>query len=237
MKKSILFLVIAVLIMLGCLTAYNLTLKKIYIPGGQISRFSGMQFSSFAGINQISVKSANRMDISIEHGEKEGVWIYKSSEDNVILKFSNGVLDLSNLDTVDEPGYEMERIIIVTKTLSALKMVPAFKGKCDTCSIAQMNLINLKMDYLDLQVAPNVVLNFHNTKVNKLNAVIGNALQDNGGLTIYQNCEIENAYFNVLGKSTLDLLDPKIKKATYKLSDSATVILNGKALEALNKSM
>jgi len=65
------------------------------------------------------------------------------------------------------------------------------------------------------------------------NAIVGSKTSKDAELTLSSDTKINNATLNVPGNSKLTLMDPKIVKTNYLLSDSATVSLNGKVVQMI----
>ncbi len=233
MKTSNVFLLIAILITLGSFTAYNFKLKEFYNSGDYKNRFYGMEFTPLTGVDELHITSANLLNVSIERAEKEGIWIDDRTKPDVSLKINGQRLDLGLTDAAIKGGFTHNGIIIMTKNIRLFTAVAQINRKCDNCNTSEMELKNYQVDSLSINIPGNVLLYFHDMNVNVLNAAVGNESQRASGLTLYPDSKINTAYFNIYGNSLLDLEDPKISKVVYNVSDSASVKLNGKVLQAL----
>jgi len=236
MKTSTILITIGFLFTLGCLTAFNYGMKESYLAGTYKSRFKDMDFTPAKGIENIDLQSANLLGAGIEYGEKEGVWIGKGVKNNILLEIKQHTLTLDLTAKSKMEGYRVwnNDIIIVTKTLNSVVAVPYFKNKnSEGMPDEGTSLKGFHQDHLDLQIGQSVSITLNDLQLNTLKATVGDKLKGGAKLVLSSNIKINTAVINVPGASSLLLLGPEIIKASYSLSDSATVSLFGKTVKMI----
>jgi len=235
MKKSTIMITAAVLIILGSLTAFNIKIKQIYLTGAYKNRFNGMDFVNMKGLENLDIKSSNRLNIQIEHGDQEGVWMTKDKKSNYIIDFDQHTLKLGLSKEAEETGHHSwGDIIIITKNLNKVTTSPYLQDDEDLANhVGSIDVRGYRISKLDLHISPSVTISLHKMQLDTLNAIVGDKKYGNAELYIASDSKINTANLTVPGKSTLNLADPKITKAIYNLSDSATVSLNGKMVQMI----
>ncbi|QNK61350.1 hypothetical protein H7F33_12315 [Pedobacter sp. PAMC26386] len=238
MKTSTMFIIIAVLITLGSLVAFNSSLKDYYLTGAYKSRFNGMNFKSLSGVEKLSIKTAKLSEIQLEYGDKEGIWIDKDIETLVKYGVNGQTLNLgvSTVGKDSRSGVINGRIIIVTKKLNAILTAPFFvpeKGEYNYNGSSNISVKGYNLAQLDLQIAGFVSIYLHRMDIQRLNANVGTKTEGGAELTLASDTKIGHAELNVPGNSKLNLLNPQLVKTNYNLSDSATVSLNGKIVQMI----
>lgn len=218
-------LIAGILIIFGCLTAFNIDLKKSYLTGEYKSRYKDMTFTAFKGVDHIDIATANSVGITIEQGDKEGIWINKEAKDMVQFEVNQNTLLLHGAaDEKTDRHHSWNHVIIVTKTLNSLITKTSSMDKASRSAAVSGYQIN----HLDLQLSSQVNLFMDKMQIDSLKAIVGSKTGSAAELIISSKNTIKAAQLNVPGNGKLTLLDPKITKSTYLLSDSATVTLNGK---------
>lgn len=236
MKKSNILIVLSVVLILTNLIFNNFKLKQLYNANNYKSRYNDMEFTPTPGIEHLDIQSANAIDIDIEYGTKEGIWIYKSQRKIIKRTVKGNILSLNVIEKLeDKNSFSSYGMILVTKNLKSVVTSPGFKDFDNNAPHRSISISNYVLDQLDLKIAPHVNVSLSNLKVNTLNAVVGNETQDWAQLALNSNVTVNHASFDVPGKGKLDLSNPKISKVSYHLSDSARVSLSGKALEVIKR--
>lgn len=224
----------AVLIILGSLTAFNVKIKQIYLSGSYKSKFNGMDFMAIKGLEKLNIEDANALGIQVEQGNTEGVWIRGDQKSKFLVDFKNHTLKIGlNGEGKKEGTTYWGDIVIVTKTLSGISSSSSTKENDPRYNSGTITLIGLQLNQLDLQISDGVTASLNNMQMDVLNATVGDQNRGNASLNISSDTHIKTAQLNVPGKSNLTLADPKITKAVYNLSDSATVSVNGKMVQLI----
>ena len=234
MKTSTIMIITAVLITLGCLTAFNFKVKEVYLTGAYKSRFRDMEFTPLKGVEKLDIEGANRHGIQVEQGDKEGIWIRNNIKDRFVVTVDQQTLKLSLSKLGKEFGFRSwGSVIIITKKLNSVVTGSYLSPKNEADNAGEVNISGYQGDHLDLQISHGVNIYLGKLQLNTLTANVGDKEQGNAGLTIGSETKINAAQLNVPGSSNLDLQDPKIVKVSYNLSDSATVSLSGKVVRMI----
>ena len=238
---STIFIITAAVVSLGMLTAYNFSLKASYQKGGYKNRFNEMDFSQVKGVTELQVNSANRFVFNVEKGTKEGLWIRDQMKSLVKVSQVGSVLTIDLSDEAKERGFRATEgdIILFSNSLNTINTASYFTKEeqeqrwFDTSG--EILVKGLTGDLLDLRLGNCTSINMDQVKVTTLKARVGEAGVVGAKLTVASTNQIAFADLSVQGKSEISLLNPKIVKTRYNLSDSATVTLNGTALEGMKK--
>jgi hypothetical protein len=235
MKTSTIMVITAVLITLGSLTAFNINVKKVYQKGDFKSRFKEMGFSPLKGVENIEIKSADRMTVRLEQGDKEGIWIGNAEKEHLSSHFEGNTLVLDLSAEAITTGYRSwAEIIIISKTLKAVNLrTTQAKDSKEDFGNGEIRFYGYHLDQLNLQVGKMVNAELNKMQIHTLRADLGNQKDGKAMLTISSDSKINTAEFNVPGRSTLQLYNPDLVKAVYNLSDSATVTLSGKVVKMI----
>lgn len=232
MKTSTMLLITAILIVLGCLTAFNIDLEKAYLTGAYRSRFKDMTFTPVKGVKEIYVQNIDLVGVTIEHGNKEGIWINKEASDLINFKTEGDKLYIRITDqNAKESHYYNQGIVIITKDLSSIvtRTLPAkHKDPHFFVQSIETTVTGYQVQNLHLNISALVNLSLNKMQIQTLNATIGTKEKGQAALELSPDTKVSSALFEVPGKSKLTLTNPDITKAVYHLSDSATVTLNGK---------
>lgn len=241
MKLSTIFIIATAVVSLGMLTAYNFSLKASYQKGGYKDRFNEMEFSSVKGLTAVQINAANKFAIKIEKGGKEGLWIRDGIKDLVKISQAGATLTIDLTDEAKKRYFNNNEddIILFSNTLNAVSTVPYFTKEEDEGGWRHDNgdirITGLNVDALNLRIGKFTSIYMNHVKAGILKATVGEAGAEGSALTVDSSNEIAFADLSVPGKSKISLLNPKIVKTRYDLSDSATVTLNGTALAGMKK--
>lgn len=241
MKLSTIFIIATAVVSLGMLTAYNVSLKASYQKGGYKDRFNEMEFSSVKGLTAVQINAANKFAINIEKGEKEGLWIRDRLKGFVKVSQVGATLtiDLTDEGKKRNLNRNEDDMILFSNTLSAISTAPYFTEEENEGGwhhdSGDIRIKGLKVDALNLLIGKFTSIYMNHVKTGTLKATVGEIGTGEAGLTVDSANEIAFADLSVPGKSKISLLNPKIVKTRYNLSDSATVTLNGTALEGMKK--
>jgi hypothetical protein len=241
MKTSTMLIIAAIVVTLGCLTAFNYKIKDQYTSGSYKSRFRGMEFTPLSGLEKLNLQAANRIAFTIEQGEKEGIWIRSAIKDKVKFDAGHQTLHVDLTDLGKSSGFYASNgdIIIFTKKLSGVIAAPYFKDSVSAKRPSYYNvettLAGYNLNQLEVEIGKSISVNVRRSAIKNLTANIGNKMDGGAGLIISSDTKIDTARLNVPGKSTLTLLDAKIVKTVYNLADSATVTLNGNLVQLINQ--
>lgn len=234
MKTSSILILAAVAVTVLAITAFNLHQKGIYDKGEWRKRFYGMEFIAMKNISEINLPDADKFNLIIEKGEKEGMYLYPESKEHVQWSQQGNNLKLEVTKQSKEGApFRNRDLVLILKNINYLKTrqyVPIKFQK--SYGPGEITISGFKTGSLKLDIGnrSNVVID--KTELDSLQASIGEAEGDSR-LSIKKDNKINTAIFNIPGKSDLTLMNPNIVKTSYQLSDQATVTLNGQALQVL----
>jgi len=237
MKTSAILIISAVVITLIALTAYNFTLRASYLKGNYKNPFYGMEFTPIKDLNSITIGSANRVSIVIEHGVKEGIWLTGDASQMVSWSHQNHDLqiDLTRKSKEEHDWISGRSIIIVTNHLAKVTTKAYYKSREDENSytIGETEITGYKEGSLQLLMDRSTTIYMDKNQLQSVNAIVGDAQHGGSRLNLSKDNTIGSADFTVAGDSEIHLTGPNITKTNYNLSDKASVLLNGKALQAI----
>lgn len=234
MKASTILIIAAVAASVLALTAFNLSQKAFYSKGDWRNRFYGMEYIAIKNITDIELADAEKFDVSIEQGTKEGLYIRKHAREHVEWSIKGNKLKFEVPEKAKKGApFRNEDFVLILNRIDRLKTSPyvplVFQKRYDPATVT---IKGFKQDRLQLDLGKfsNVILN--ESELNALQAKVGDTA-GSASLTVLQWNKIDAADFNMQGKSNLTLSGPNIVKTSYVLSENATVTLNGKVLQIL----
>ena len=236
MKLSTVMLVLTGILFLGVLTAYNLSLKAAYAKGTFRNRFGEHTFRQLNNVKQIQVKSANMMGLSIEHGDREGVWINDRVKNLVKVKQSGEtvIVDLINADSTNYRLVNSGDLVMIVNKLNQLSTENhQLKGKGADNYGGEVNVIGLKGESFTMLIDEQSSVKMTDSKIRRFKAKIGGDRYWSG-LIVSSSNHFDTAYFDVIGKSSLQLQNPDIKVPYYKFGDSSRVELWGRSAQRVS---
>lgn len=240
MKLSTICIIAAAIVSLGMLTAYNFSLKASYQKGGYKDRFNNLEFSNVKDLTELQINCANKFNISVEKGPKEGLWIKDELKELIKVTQVEGRLTIDMTDEAKELGYRIDEgdIILFSNSLNTINTVAYFnKEQMENkwfFNNGEIRIKGLTGDLLDLRIGRFTSVYMDHVKVATLKARVGEAGSEGSSLTVDSANHIAFADLSIPGTNKIELLNPKIIKTHYNLSDSATVSLNGEALKQIN---
>lgn len=241
MKLSTIFIIAAVIVSLAMLTAYNFSLKASYQKGGYKDRFNELEFSNVKELTELQVNCANRFNINVERGPKEGLWIRAKVRKLVKVTQVAGRLTIDMTDEAKELGFNTSDgdIILFSNSLNTINTTSYFNKeqmeKKWFYNSGEIRVKGLAGDLLNLGIGKFTTIYMDGVKLATLKARVGEAGSEGATLTVDAANQIAFADFSLPGKNKIELLNPKIVKTHYNLSDSATVTLSGEMVRGINK--
>jgi len=236
MKLSTVMLVLAGTLFLGVLTAYNLSLKAAYIKGTFRNRFGEHTFRQLNNVKQIQVKSANMMGLSIEYGDREGVWINDRVKNLVKVQQAGEtvIVDLVNADSTNYRLVNSGDVVLIVNKLNQLSTKNRqLKGKQSDNYGGEVNMTGLKGESFTMLIDEQSSVNMADNKFRRFKAKIGGDRYWSG-LIVSSSNRLDTAYFDVIGKSSLQLQNPDIKVPYYKFGDSSRVEFWGRSAQRIS---
>lgn len=235
MKPSTIFFIAAFLLFFGVLTAYNFSLKAAYLTGNYKKRFNNHQFTPLSGVREIQLKSANLLNISVEYGEKEGVWLGNTIKDDVKVYQQGETLfiDLNDNEKIADFSDTSNEVVVILNHLNRLRtFYRKLNDKSEDLRVGMVYLKNLKEKEFNVILSDLSGMMIDSCEFGSLKAVIGTN-GNNSTLQITPANRIDTAAFDIRGGNFLELNNSSINKIHYKLSDSSKVYMTGKAIKSV----
>jgi hypothetical protein len=234
MKTSSILILSAVAVTFLAITAFNLNQKTIYSKGEWKKRFYGMEFIAMKNISDVILPDADKFELVIEKGDKEGLYIYPESKEHVQWSQQGSSLKIEVTQKAKAGApFRNRELVLILKNITHLKTSPyvplKFQKSYDS---GEISISGFKQSSLKLDIGNRSNVTLEKTDIDSLQAIVGN-IEGESSLKINMNNKINSATFNIPGKSELTLMNPRIVKTSYQLSDQATVTLNGNALQVL----
>lgn len=234
MKSSTIVLIILVVSAVGMLTVHNFSLRASYLEGGYKNKFNRHTFTACGQIKELNLISPD-LDVSVEPGLKEGVWIDDRFKDLVKVTYKDGVVNVGLVKDDKGGFYKIGGVTVITRNLSRLNLNPVISAEQDKRGYqgTAATLAGLDADGLAVQMGRSTFLSLEKVKLKTFSVVVGDKVYGGSSLKIDSRSTIDYANINVQGNSSIALGNPKIVKAVYNISDSATLEMSGAAIKAM----
>lgn len=236
MKTSNKFLLTAVLLLIVSVGIYDFQLKAEYFKGEYKNPYNGFNNLNFQNFKVIELGSSTAINIMLVQGpfkiladpaamefmkieqRHDSLFIRAAFKDNFHNVQAPNVLYISmpqlNAFYADAK-YKAGDTQIVDTTAAQ-----DFKWRATTISGFNGDGLNIIQDN-----ASTVLLK--NNKFNVLNAVIGKSYNSSSNLSIETGNQFSKTNLDIRNKSRLWIKDDSLSNITYKLADSAKLVLNG----------
>jgi hypothetical protein len=236
MKTSNKFLLAAVLLLVISVGIYDFQLKAEYLKGDYKKPYNGFVNLNFRNFKAIELGSSTAINIMLVKGpfqvladpgaiefmkieqRHDSLFIRAAFKDNFHNVRSAQVLYIScpELTSFSADAKYMASETQVIDTISSAD----FNWRPTTISGFTGNTLNINADH-----AANILLK--NNKFKILNAVIGTSSGSASNLSVETGNQFGKTNLDIRNKSRLWIKDDSLSSITYKLSDSAKLILNG----------
>jgi len=233
MKSSTIILLLATVLFIGALTAYNFSLKASYKTGKYKARFPDHTFTALENISVLDIKSANLMFVRVEYGTEEGIWISNRQKDqlSVVQEDSLLSLDFKNEASRQSSSYKYDQIVIVVNSLQKLHAGNhVFADKQFKNFGGELEVFGLNEDKLELLLEGEMETRLGNSRLGTLKVSLGGE-NTSAALTMFKKNQIDTAYFSVKGQSSLQLSNAVIAVPHYQLSKDCSVQMSGALLQ------
>jgi hypothetical protein len=238
MKTSNKLLLAVLLIISAYCVASAFALKTEYLKGDYKSRFYRMTNFNLSDFDAVYADIPNTA-ITIEQGDKFAVWVTSDLHDIEVAR-KNNTLTL-NYKSTTRPTYGYgSSVVIICPRLVSLTLGTKLPRE-QKLAIQQDFITNkidgafntisgFKQDTMAVEVNNATHLNLGKSAIQSFNAVV-----NWGGLSVSRDNKLNIANFDIKNYCEFDLDHADIKKPTYKLSNTAKIIVTGEAVPLLNK--
>lgn len=234
MKTSTILILSAVAMTFIAMTAFNLTQKAFYNKGDWRNRFYGMEYIAIKSITDIDLLDADKFNLVIEKGVKEGLYIYPGSREHVQWSTTGNTLKVEVTEKAKKGApFRNTEMVLILNRIDHVKTSPYKPLEFQkSYNYSELKITGFKQESLKLNLGKSSRVILDKLDLNSLIANVGGK-EDEATLILEKENRINDAVLNIRGKSHLTLQGPTITKTSYQLSDQATVVLNGEALQVL----
>jgi hypothetical protein len=239
LKTSTILLLTAGFILLGSLVAYNMALKTEYTKGTYKDPYRNFVTLDYRDFNQIEINPASDINVKIMSGNYK-VQVHKHATDYITFtkNGSNLQVNLNYLKEEQQQPYG-DVIVITCPQLTQLKTNAFYtlNGKKITSNKSwNNNLVTVEgfqQPTLSLQQDKATTIKLTNSKLDRLEAVVGVSAGSAAKLELDKTNQIQEANLDIRNKSELVVENLTIPKRQYQFSDSARATFSGSALGIL----
>ena len=234
MKTSTILLVCAVVIIVTSLTAYNFTLRASFLSGDYKNPYYGLSFNPVKQISSVRLSSSNNFQLQVVQGKKEGLYFSDRVKGRFVFSTVGNRILIDLTEESKKSGFTVygDDMILVLSRMDSLILKPYFKvgDEQQRHLSGSINVKGFAQPSMTLDLGTGSAVSMDSLKIENLRALIGNNGDGPSELALYQGV-YGAAIFDIPGKGTLQLLNPEITKSEYRLSKTASVTLNGRALK------
>ena len=251
MKTSNKIIIVASLIVLVYLVAYDMALKAEYTKGDYKRPHYRMQQLSFSNFNAIEHNVGNIVRLRVEKGPY-GMWIADDIKDKLSISQHGQTIqiDCAPQNGTNKNLYGGSVIISCPDITSVTTNTYTAPGTSSEGRYLRKNGNSMLIDYyphatttvtgftqavMQLQANKFTEIELTNNRIGELNAKVGDQIHGQAGLTLDADNKIAAANLEVPGRSTLTIDNLFIEKMIYHMADSAQINLTGKATHLLDR--
>ena len=244
MKTSNKLIIVAFIMLLSAIVAYDYLIKVEYDSGRYKDPYNNFATLKFKNFDKVDVRSTSAVNVKFVQGP------FNVKVDSSALEFARFKQEGSHLiisaEFKDDYVYNRNPYLVIVSCpkLNAINTDAIFKqGKkqiIDTIYRAdwnmRQNLIEgFTEDSLSINQSHGSNLILSANHIGVLKAVVGLNKGSFAGLIILKNNVVQKASADVLNKSSLSVYSKTIGNLKYHLADSAKITLTGSAQEVIKK--
>lgn len=245
MRKSTRILISAIVLIAVTLAMYDLNLYAAFKKGDYTNPFSDYTNLDYRGFNEIELDAASAVNIMVVQGPFK-VLVNPGAEDFLKVEMRGNRLVVRAAFPDRFRAFTDDYMVYVScPGLSLLRSDAWYTtgGLRVTDSVARdVNwkptlLTGFTLDSLVIQAdhASNIVL--ENDRIRMLSSIIGTGVGSGPALTIGRNNHINQSNLDVLHKGRLVIKDAATSDLSYRIADSATLLLNGAVIHQLKNPL
>ncbi|MDB5262544.1 MAG: hypothetical protein JWQ14_1825 [Adhaeribacter sp.] len=243
MKKSNIFLLVAVIILLASLVSYNTTLKAEYLSGAHRDPYRHFNTFNLKGFDEIAINTNNGVNVKIQQGSHQARILKRETEN---IKFKQvGKLLMVEINYPEDRNnyYGPEQVVITMPILKALRAdttprevkKPKDQEWVTNTAWSTIKITGFTQDSLFINQDKMTTVEMTANKLAYLHAITGQNPGSASSLHLDKNNTIARAILDIRNNSELTLKNIFIPQLTYQFSDSAKVNFSGAALAILKK--
>ena len=240
MKTSNILFLTAILIFVSYLVIYDFGLKSEYNSIKKMGfanyqknkRFDEYQLVKVGAFENVNLESSNIIDVRVEYGEKEAVYVLKHLNEVTRISHTGRDLTIGLVKKDDSTYYSNRDFAVVVISPKIKKVITSSFSKTEDYWNHRNEISGFTQDSLAVFLHDMTKINLTKNKIKKLTAEVGTGLAG-GNLFVAEDNKMEFVKLIVKGKSTVELLNADIKNLDKQFSDSASVKLRGKVLKGI----
>jgi hypothetical protein len=239
MKTSNILLLIALILLLSTLMAYNMVLKKQYTSGEYKNPLKDHTLLGFTDFDEIEINDTNIIKVKIEAGDTHQVHQQQNTEGLIkvtqIGKRLQVDLDFGDGGKILSGHRDTYHIVIRTPELRLLKTDASHKHKVYLTDQQGVTVERLNQGQLALEMDNGSYVKLSDNQINSLTVNTGRSHGTEPFLHILPDNRLQQARLNIRNASLLTLENVAIPEVDYTFSDSAQVKLSGVSLAIIRK--
>ena len=243
MKSSNIILLVAGIVFLASLTAYNFSVKNEYLRVNYKDPFYEYSKLKFKDFDKIEIKAGNLVDLKIVQKPEFDFRVNKRLEDDFLITQTGSTISIGIKDSTKRSYYYPKSIVIFCPYLKELKVdaqmtlnnngdgkeVPGYLYQGDR----QIVLEGFSLDSLSVVQGIFNTVKLSRNKIGRLVAITGGKVNGGSKLVVGADNEIRSANFSISNHNQLSLKGGRIDDLQLNPADSASVELQGNALSLL----
>lgn len=242
MKTSNILFTAAILFFVSYLVIFDFGLKSQYHSIKKMGlanyekahRFDEYQKVKVGSFNTINLKASNLVNVRVEYGEQEAVWILKYLSEAIQIdnKANDLFVDINKNWKGNYFSHQDFAVIIITPKIDKLTTSKILnKGEWEG---PRNEVSGFTQDSMSLAVYDSTKVDMTNNTIGSLQAEVGSGLAG-GNFFVGGDNKIRSMKLFVKGKSSVQLLNTDIIYLEKHLSDSASVTFRGAILNGMDK--
>jgi hypothetical protein len=227
MKTSTKLIVLALVILFGTTTAYDLALQKEYKNGSYKNPLKDFSMTNYKDFSEVELVNVSGLSVEISQSDSFLVASHENIKGLVHI-MRQGPKLVVTFDTVRK-GYlsYFKAIVIKCPKIGKLDSKSEFTGSFTSQSLGEITFKGFQGDTLRVKMDQANTLKFGDNKFNYLQVKMNNKSK----LSIDKSNQINVADLDIKDKATLTLADIFIDQLKLKVSDSVSLNLSGKSLK------
>ncbi|RZK81696.1 MAG: hypothetical protein EOO92_04500 [Pedobacter sp.] len=238
MKTSTKLVVASMVLALVMLACYNYSLKAEYKLGKYKDRFNMHTFVKASGITGLRVNAIDLINVRVETGAKEGLWIKTELKDKIKVAVNGDQLVLSWIgkDKDDPASYYGSDVILIANQLNTVAVNAYFnviEKRFSWQGKGLVELVGISGAKMDMDIGEYCGIEMVSTNFDRVSAKIGS---DTVGatLSVDRASGMGKGYFDIPGPGELKCSAWKINESKFKVTKLATVSITGRLAQHLN---
>jgi len=241
MRTSTKILIVTFALLLGCLAFYDIKLKTEYEKGDYTNPYYDFVNLGYKNFNAVELNSSTAVNIMLVQGPFKVMAAPQATDFLDIRKEGDRLIIGAKFPDHFRGISAVYAVYISCPSLASFKadaFYLAGKNKITDTAARDLSwrptiISGFSCDTLKVEEDHAANLIFQNNRINHFTAVVGAGSGSGSALTIGQNNKLSQTDISIMNKSRLWIKGTDINNISYRLADSASVIINGAAAKHL----